>query len=115
MLVQDNFSVMQVITLIQGKATASLLKFAAGAVAVKESLNGVKTSLDATEEGNEDLRVATSKTEAAIQTAKNTLGTFFNDAINTGSEFIDLLTDQEKQTEALRRVNKAAGEDAGFC
>lgn len=89
------------------KATKQLAKFAAGAVAVGASLKSIQGSLEASEEGSEDLRVATSKLDAAMQIGKNTLASFALDVWDFGKAVVNGEKSITEIGDSFNRTSKA--------
>ncbi len=67
-----------------GDAAKSILAVAAAAVTVKAAFDGVKGSLNATEEGSEDLRKVSSGLDAIFSKVKNTVASFALDVVDLG-------------------------------
>lgn len=67
-----------------GNAASSILGVAAAALTVKGAFDGVKGSLQASEEGSEDLRKVSSGLEAIWSKLKNTTASFALDVVDLG-------------------------------
>jgi len=77
-------------------ASSALLKTAAAALTVKGAFDSVKTSLESTEEGSEDIRKATAGTTGVFNTLKSSLASLtvgLGEAVANG---IDLFTNGNK-------------------
>ena len=90
------------------KTKKQLLKLAAAGAVAAGSMQAVKTSLQSSEEGSEDLRKATGKLEAALSVTKNTVATAaieffsFTKGIISGEKTWDSLAKSfEKTTKAV--------------
>jgi len=90
-----------------GKATNAILAVAAAAGGASAAFNGVKTSLESTEEGSEDLQKVTAGLGAVWLKLKNTAaaaaldvfdyGKAVKENIDSGKGFIDSLKGQDEQ------------------
>jgi hypothetical protein len=72
-----------------GDAIGSLSSLALALVGVNAGFDGVKSSLEANEEGSEDLRKVQSALEATFNTTANTLATFALDLFDAGEKVVE--------------------------
>jgi hypothetical protein len=90
-----------------------MLKLAAAGAAVTGAMAGINSSLEASEEGSEDLKVASAKAEAGLNLVKNTAASAALDLLDFGKKLWDTGSISEAVEGSFERTAKATDDLAG--